>query len=64
VNFYKDRCLKVLKMSVRSLTTKEVAKYSNIDWATANKYLMELKIENKISHRLLGSRVHQWRIIE
>ena len=51
-------------MSVRSLTTKEVAKYSNIDWATANKYLMELKIENKISHRLLGSRVHQWRIIE
>lgn len=64
VNFYKDRCLEVLKMSVRSLTTKEVAKYASVDWATADKYLKEFFKDNKISDRLLGNRVHQWRFIK
>ena len=62
MNKYKERVLDVLCMSVRALTTKEVAHYATVDWSTANKYLLELKLENKISDRLLGGRVHQWRL--
>ncbi len=45
----------------RVVTSSEVAKYLNISWNTADKYLLELAFENKIE-RIKKDGVNLWLI--
>ena len=53
-NYYENRIIQVLRLSVRLLNTKEIAYYAKIDWATANKYLLILKKKRIVKEIKIG----------
>jgi len=54
----KDKMILLLKKA-RVLTTSEIASQLNISWNTAEKYLLELTLENKIM-RIKKKGVNLW----
>jgi len=60
MRFHKIR-LKILEFAKRDkvITTSEIAKNFSISWNTAEKYLLELTLEQKFS-RLKKSGVNLW----
>jgi Mn-dependent DtxR family transcriptional regulator len=55
---HNKRILDFLKKK-RVITTSELAKYLNISWNTAEKYLLELVIEGKIE-KIKKEKVNLW----
>ncbi|MDD5193639.1 MAG: DUF977 family protein [Candidatus Nanoarchaeia archaeon] len=58
MNIPKDRIIKFVREK-RVITSSELAKFLKISWNTAEKYLLELLIENKIE-RIKKEGVNLW----
>jgi len=58
---YERGIISILRSARRSLSTKEVADYGSMNWATAKKYLMKLH-RKKIVKRSLKDRTYYWKV--
>jgi Mn-dependent DtxR family transcriptional regulator len=58
MNIHRKKVLDFIKNS-RVVTSSEVAKFLKVSWNTADKYLLELVVENKIE-RIKKEGVNLW----
>ena len=60
MNIHNNKILEFIKKS-RVVTSSEVAKHFKISWNTAEKYLLELVVDNKIE-RIKKDGVNLWMV--
>lgn len=60
MNVYERVILQVLQNAQRHLSTAEVAKYAEVSWVTANKYLEKMYAERQDITMEEGSRKKAW----
>lgn len=57
-DIYKHRILQVLLSAYRSLTTRQIAKFSGISYTTARLHLKELSTMQKVQSTYRGNRIY------